>query len=1474
MKILPPRVRASTYSFQLFLVPGSCFLLCLLTCLRLQGQSCNDLSVVSLDADCSVAVTPDMVLEGTYDDSLFSVSLSTLAGAPLGNVLTAAQVGLTVQATVTEVASGNSCWGLLVVEDHLAPVLSCTDLVLPCAVPQFGPTYLANVLNLPAAWPVVTENCGPYTLTFLDTWTDLGCADALDRSALLQRVWTATDPSGNQSTCTQQIHIQRVHVGQIQFPADTIIDCANPLTDPAQTGQPFFTAFGQHFPLYPDQQACELNVAYQDQILNTCAGSWKILRTWTILDDCLPTANGPTVFNPLQFIQVIQVQDKKGPVFACPKDTVVYTDPFVCARSFDLPDVVLSDNCSPVASIRADWEIDGTPYSLMGALTSFPGNNPWNPDTLGQLGLAENLPAGIVRIRYLVTDGCGNTSSCSFRLTVSDGVPPQVACDEYTQVALGNTGEALVLAKTFDDGSLDNCSPVYFKARRMDPNGCQANDKFFDAVKFCCADVGDTVTVILRVYDLPVDTGAIGLTVEENHANECMVQVLVEDKLKPLCSAPLHTTVSCANFDPTLEAFGQAAFADNCCLDSVWEQTPNYVQFDTFCNRGTIVRTFRALDCHGLSSVCTQRVIVDYEQQFSVKFPDDIVVSDCDTTGVYGPEPVIYDQDCEQMAVSFHDEVSAGGVQSCYRIERVWSIINWCSYNSNLPLVFVPNPNPSPDPLSVQNLPGPVVAPKGHTPPPSQMRISPNDPTPTDYSLFWTANTNGYVYRQIISVHDDVPPKIRGCPMQTEPVQFCDHTANDPQYWNNKAWTDPHIPGSHDLCEGKTDLAVTASDGCSKGNVNIRYFLYLDLDGDGVTETVINSINPPPANTVYFGNVFTPNFSGGEPRPFDQRLVPADEQYRFTILVAGFVNRSGYVRWHTAKDPTNYVIPQLPHGIHRILWIIEDGCGNETYCDYEIQVRDCRVPDLVCLNGLSTDISADKTATLWATDFLHYVDDNCTPPDQVKIGIRKDSVGTDFPLNPDGTPQTQVTFSCAELGTQPVELWAIDAAGNYTSCKTYVLVQDNFGECPTSQATVAGTLKTETGKTLQDATLRLDGNHPAYPPIDLFHLTNADGFFRFYNALPFGVNCTLTPAKDNDALNGVSTLDLFLMNKHVLGQEPLTTPYRMIAADVNRSGSITTADILELRKLILGMITDFQGNTSWRFVDKNYGFPNPANPFQENFPESRYLSDLQSNSLQEDFIAVKTGDVNGNAVTNSLVQVDERSAGVLFLELAPGDPSRSNWDEDPVLKAGETFSIRLYTDSLVAAYQFTLLFPKLELLQLTPNEPLSDEHFASFPERHLLTASFYSAEPVATGCTLLFRAQSDGRLSQMLSLSSQVTRAEAYAFSSGTPEKMDLALRFGTADRPLIKGQALEVYGNQPNPWQEYTQVRFYVPEDGDLEFRVTDNSGKQVFYHKAWYAKGYHTLRLDRQLAEVSGVLYLQLYSATQSAGLKMIRG
>lgn len=144
-------------------------------------------------------------------------------------------------------------------------------------------------------------------------------------------------------------------------------------------------------------------------------------------------------------------------------------------------------------------------------------------------------------------------------------------------------------------------------------------------------------------------------------------------------------------------------------------------------------------------------------------------------------------------------------------------------------------------------------------------------------------------------------------------------------------------------------------------------------------------------------------------------------------------------------------------------------------------------------------------------------------------------------------------------------------------------------------------------------------------------LTDSAGQYSFADAFS-GSDYELQPRRNDDHLNGVSTFDLVLISRHVLGVQLLDSPYKIIAADVNNTGHITTLDIIKLRRLILSLDTELEHVESWRFVPADYQFPNTANPWQELFPTSITVSGLSGDGLlQQDFIAIKMGDVNLDA---------------------------------------------------------------------------------------------------------------------------------------------------------------------------------------------------------------------------------------------------
>ena len=165
-------------------------------------------------------------------------------------------------------------------------------------------------------------------------------------------------------------------------------------------------------------------------------------------------------------------------------------------------------------------------------------------------------------------------------------------------------------------------------------------------------------------------------------------------------------------------------------------------------------------------------------------------------------------------------------------------------------------------------------------------------------------------------------------------------------------------------------------------------------------------------------------------------------------------------------------------------------------------------------------------------------------------------------------------------------------------------------------------------------------------------------------------------------MNGVSTADIVKIKKHILGQTVITSPYKLIAADVNASGSITASDISEIRKLILGVSPSFAKVQSWTFVPSSYTFFDPTKPWTA--PRSSIVIPTSPIEYKENFMAIKMGDVNGNAKAG-LVGTAIRTTGTLNFVIEEGS-----------VVEGQTYRMNGKSSDFanIAGYQFNMKYDK------------------------------------------------------------------------------------------------------------------------------------------------------------------------------------
>ncbi|MCO6476844.1 MAG: hypothetical protein J5I94_09510 [Phaeodactylibacter sp.] len=179
---------------------------------------------------------------------------------------------------------------------------------------------------------------------------------------------------------------------------------------------------------------------------------------------------------------------------------------------------------------------------------------------------------------------------------------------------------------------------------------------------------------------------------------------------------------------------------------------------------------------------------------------------------------------------------------------------------------------------------------------------------------------------------------------------------------------------------------------------------------------------------------------------------------------------------------------------------------------------------------------------------------------------------------------------------------------------------------PLGLGSISGIITNEAGVPVAGVEVTLSGS------VDASVTTGADGMYQF-DDMPFGQPVGIALQKPDDFQNGLSTFDLVLIAKHILGLDLLDTPIKMMAADVNGSRSLTTLDQIGIRKVILGIDLEFSGRPAWQFFPADFQFSNPANPFLNPIPPFFMINNFVDDITDMDFIGVKSGDIDDSADT-------------------------------------------------------------------------------------------------------------------------------------------------------------------------------------------------------------------------------------------------
>jgi hypothetical protein len=560
--------------------------------------------------------------------------------------------------------------GFVLVEGTMAPALKDRLDLIAGDVSSSDPNFSAG----PAIVAEFSDGCAPrLQICVNDVATfgeDPGCDDIV-----ITRTFTATEldncenaagEENGAATASFEITFKRPSIDDFVDEGVTELEVAHYECDEAldadANGNPIprasdvpvwdFNGTGREIPLLVNADLCNIALTYEDgPRINTCPNTYKFVRTYTIIDWCKPV-------EVKTLTQVVKVGDTTAPHFEGPVQDIDFDGNIdgdgtaerplnfttnagdACAAyiRLDDPTIKLTDNCSAGIELKADIypnkDTNGAPIGTF-----------YLDLTDGDAEVAGPIPAGEHIVRYTYTDDCGNSSFTDLHFEVVDRTAPVAICEDGLNVSLTSggttagpsTGVVVLTPDMVDKNSYDDCSDVTLKIGRVMQlaNGTYEllpDTDYEHELLLDCSDLG-TVLVGLEVTD------------EAGNVNYCWLEVLVEDKARPICFAPAPVTISCIEYNAELPAdlseatndeldaaFGPATAVDNCGATVAQTITGDV----NSCGVGQFTRTFTVTDAQGLTNAadCEQVIRVYGVHDYTLIFPTD-AEADCMEDPVY-----------------------------------------------------------------------------------------------------------------------------------------------------------------------------------------------------------------------------------------------------------------------------------------------------------------------------------------------------------------------------------------------------------------------------------------------------------------------------------------------------------------------------------------------------------------------------------------------------------------------------------------------------------------------------------------------------------------------------------------------------------------------------------------------------------------------------------------------------------------------
>lgn len=380
-----------------------------------------------------------------------------------------------VTATATD-NGGNSasCSFTVTVSDTEAPIIDCgdPDTTYTKSINTGNCTYLINGNELDPL--SISDNCADITLvnSIGDSSSLAGIELPIGTSTIL---WTATDTSGNASTCSINVLVEGSVI--------PVLDCSNLdslITRNTDSLTCAFVVNGTFLDPADVLSSCAFTLTNNINGLSSLDGESFDLGQHTIL---WTASNDSNQTSQCQFI--LEVLDDQAPEISCPENISLANDSSFCGAN-----VVFAAN--------------------------FQDNCPGNVSVTYSHASGTFFPIGETLVNVVATDSAGNSDSCSFSITVADTEAPIIDC--------GNPNETLT--KFVNNG---NCTYL-IGANELNPLSISDNCGEYTLIH----SIGDSAN--LAGVELPLGPTTIVWTASDTSGNtsSCSINVVVEENSTPL----------------------------------------------------------------------------------------------------------------------------------------------------------------------------------------------------------------------------------------------------------------------------------------------------------------------------------------------------------------------------------------------------------------------------------------------------------------------------------------------------------------------------------------------------------------------------------------------------------------------------------------------------------------------------------------------------------------------------------------------------------------------------------------------------------------------------------------------------------------------------------------------------------------------------------------------------------------------------